>query len=159
MERTNRDQLVGSIFKGKIKNLEPSLQAAFVDIGCGKNAFLHYWDMLPAMQDMLEDGEDDADSDHENDRPQQPAPQPQNAVQPASQMQNATQSRKQRSKHQRNGVQQQTAPQPQLAQQESAPPKKGFLARILDFFARRKETPSEVVTQPVTQPAADAQKQ
>ena len=33
MERTNRDQLVGSIFKGRIKNLEPSLQAAFVDIG------------------------------------------------------------------------------------------------------------------------------
>ncbi len=155
MERTNRDQLVGSIFKGKIKNLEPSLQAAFVDIGCGKNAFLHYWDMLPATQDMLEDGEDDADSDRENDRPQQPAPQPQNAVQPAPQMQNATQSRKQRSKHQRNGAQQQTAQQPQPAQQQSAPPKKGFLARILDFFARRKETPSEAVTQPVTQPTAD----
>ena len=63
MERTNRDQLVGSIFKGKIKNLEPSLQAAFVDIGCGKNAFLHYWDMLPATQEMLEDGGDDIDDE------------------------------------------------------------------------------------------------
>ncbi len=60
MERTNKDRIVGSIYKGKIKNLEPSLQAAFVDIGVGKNAFLHYWDMLPATLEKLEgDGEDD----------------------------------------------------------------------------------------------------
>ena len=60
MERTNKDRLVGSIYKGKIKNLEPSLQAAFVDIGVGKNAFLHYWDMLPATLEKLEgEGEDD----------------------------------------------------------------------------------------------------
>ena len=62
IERTTRDRLVGSIFKGKIKNLEPSLQAAFVDIGCGKNAFLHYEDMIPAVQD-LEDDERDDDED------------------------------------------------------------------------------------------------
>ena len=62
MERTNKDRIVGSIYKGRIKNLEPSLQAAFVDIGIGKNAFLHYWDMLPATQEMLEgDGEEDDD--------------------------------------------------------------------------------------------------
>ena len=63
MERTNRDRIVGSIYKGRIKNLEPSLQAAFVDIGVGKNAFLHYWDMLPATQEMLEDGGDGFDDD------------------------------------------------------------------------------------------------
>jgi len=57
IERRDRDRLAGSIFKGRIKNLEPSLQAAFVDIGTGKNAFLHYWDMLPATKEMLE-GED-----------------------------------------------------------------------------------------------------
>ncbi|HOG50866.1 MAG TPA: ribonuclease E/G, partial [Lentisphaeria bacterium] len=62
MERKSRDRLVGSIYKARIKNLEPSLQAAFVDIGCGKNAFLHYWDMLPATQDMLEGGDDNADN-------------------------------------------------------------------------------------------------
>ncbi len=56
IERKDGDRLVGSLFKGRIKNLEPSLQAAFVDIGTNKNAFLHYWDMLPATQEMLEDG-------------------------------------------------------------------------------------------------------
>ncbi|MCM8536103.1 MAG: Rne/Rng family ribonuclease [Lentisphaeraceae bacterium] len=48
VERYDQQRLVGSIFKGKIKNLEDSLQAAFVDIGYSKNAFLHYWDMIPA---------------------------------------------------------------------------------------------------------------
>ena len=39
--------MVGAIFKGKVQNLEPGLKAAFVNIGQEKNAFLHYWDMLP----------------------------------------------------------------------------------------------------------------
>ena len=41
IERTTEKQIVASIFKGKIKNLEPGLKAAFVDIGFEKNAFLH----------------------------------------------------------------------------------------------------------------------
>ncbi|HAY74957.1 MAG: Rne/Rng family ribonuclease [Verrucomicrobiota bacterium] len=47
VERLNEDRMVGAIFKGKVQNLEPGLKAAFVDIGQEKNAFLHYWDMLP----------------------------------------------------------------------------------------------------------------
>ncbi|MDD2709201.1 MAG: Rne/Rng family ribonuclease [Verrucomicrobiae bacterium] len=51
IERTNEQRLVGSIFKGSIKNLEPGLKAAFVDIGFEKNAFLHYWDIIPESAD------------------------------------------------------------------------------------------------------------
>lgn len=51
MERVGEDRLVGSIYKGKIQNLEAGLKAAFVDIGMPKNAFLHYWDILPAAND------------------------------------------------------------------------------------------------------------
>jgi ribonuclease G len=43
--------MVGAIFKGRVQNLEAGLKAAFVDIGQPKNAFLHYWDMLPAAND------------------------------------------------------------------------------------------------------------
>ena len=46
---TDRQQLFGAIFKGKIQNLESGLKAAFVDIGQEKNAFLHYWDILPCL--------------------------------------------------------------------------------------------------------------
>ncbi|MFO7821761.1 MAG: Rne/Rng family ribonuclease [Lentisphaeria bacterium] len=57
IERADEHRLVGSIFKGVVRNLEPSLQAAFVNIGAPKNAFLHYWDMLPATEDVLEEEE------------------------------------------------------------------------------------------------------
>jgi ribonuclease G len=47
VERSGDERLVGSIYKGKVKNLEDGLKAAFVDIGFEKNAFLHYWDIIP----------------------------------------------------------------------------------------------------------------
>jgi len=51
IERTTDERLVGSIFKGKVRNLEDGLKAAFVDIGFEKNAFLHYWDIVPSSFD------------------------------------------------------------------------------------------------------------
>jgi ribonuclease G len=51
IERTTEERLVGSIFKGKVRNLEDGLKAAFVDIGFEKNAFLHYWDIVPTSFD------------------------------------------------------------------------------------------------------------
>lgn len=51
LEHRNENRMVGAIFKGKVQNLEGGLKAAFVDIGQPKNAFLHYWDMLPAAND------------------------------------------------------------------------------------------------------------
>ena len=51
IERTTEERLVGSIFKGKVRNLEDGLKAAFVDIGFEKNTFLHYWDIVPNQFD------------------------------------------------------------------------------------------------------------
>ena len=51
IERTTEERLVGSIFKGRVRNLEDGLKAAFVDIGFEKNAFLHYWDIVPNQFD------------------------------------------------------------------------------------------------------------
>ncbi|MBN1557549.1 MAG: Rne/Rng family ribonuclease [Lentisphaerae bacterium] len=47
VEHPTEERIVGSIYKGRIQNLEHDLQAAFVNIGLRKNAFLHYWDMTP----------------------------------------------------------------------------------------------------------------
>jgi ribonuclease E len=41
IERISRGQAVGNVYKGKIINVEPSLEAAFVDIGLKRNGFLH----------------------------------------------------------------------------------------------------------------------
>ncbi len=51
IEHKGENRMVGAIFKGRVQNLEAGLKAAFVDIGQPKNAFLHYWDMLPAAND------------------------------------------------------------------------------------------------------------
>jgi ribonuclease E len=45
IERASQDNLVGNIYKGRVVNLEPSIQAAFVDFGVGRNGFLHISDV------------------------------------------------------------------------------------------------------------------
>jgi len=47
VERASQDNYVGNIYKGKIVNLEPSIQAVFVDFGVGQNGFLHISDVEP----------------------------------------------------------------------------------------------------------------
>ena len=62
VEHPEDERLVGCVFKGRIQNLQDDLQAAFVDIGLKKNAFLHYWDMQPdfdAFLDEIDDGDDE----------------------------------------------------------------------------------------------------
>src|SRR5262252_8083240 len=51
VERKSSRNIVGSVYKGKVKNIEMGLKAMFVDIGLDKNAFLHFWDAIPAALD------------------------------------------------------------------------------------------------------------
>jgi ribonuclease G len=51
VEREGDQNIVGGIFKGRVKNIEAGLKAMFVDIGLDKNAFLHFWDAIPAALD------------------------------------------------------------------------------------------------------------
>ena len=52
-QKTNTNFTVGDIFLGKIKKLMPGLNAAFVDIGHKKDAFLHYTDLGPKLRSLL----------------------------------------------------------------------------------------------------------
>ncbi|AJY76067.1 Rne/Rng family ribonuclease [Paenibacillus beijingensis] len=46
MERSETGGLVGNIYKGRVVNVLPGMQAAFVDIGLNKNAFLYIDELL-----------------------------------------------------------------------------------------------------------------
>jgi ribonuclease G len=46
LERTGHDGCIGNIFKGQVSRVLPGLQAAFVDIGLERSAFLHAADMM-----------------------------------------------------------------------------------------------------------------
>ena len=45
IERNSLENFVGNIYKGRVVNIEPSIQAAFVDFGVGRNGFLHVSDV------------------------------------------------------------------------------------------------------------------
>ena len=54
MERSDASSAPGSVYIGKIVNIETTLQAAFVDIGEDRNAFLPFREMIPATSDIAE---------------------------------------------------------------------------------------------------------
>lgn len=63
IERSESGHIVGNIYKGKINNVLPGMQAAFIDIGREKNAFLYIGDILPdsgrlSTDEMLSSGQD-----------------------------------------------------------------------------------------------------
>ncbi|RKD27967.1 RNAse G [Caminicella sporogenes DSM 14501] len=47
IETKNSKRIVGNIYKGRVKNVLPGMQAAFIDIGLEKNAFLYVKDAMP----------------------------------------------------------------------------------------------------------------
>ncbi|MFZ3130604.1 MAG: ribonuclease E/G, partial [Desulfosporosinus sp.] len=47
-EEGGASHLVGNIYRGRVENVLPGMQAAFVDIGLDKNAFLYVGDAVPS---------------------------------------------------------------------------------------------------------------
>ena len=56
-ERPGQEKLPGSIFVGRVANILPGMQAAFVDIGLEKNALLHAGDIKLNKSDFGTDAE------------------------------------------------------------------------------------------------------
>lgn len=52
-EQLDSEFSVGDIFLGKVRKVSPGLNAAFVDIGHEKEAFLHYTDLGPQLRSMI----------------------------------------------------------------------------------------------------------
>ncbi|HOU30867.1 MAG TPA: S1 RNA-binding domain-containing protein, partial [Bacteroidales bacterium] len=51
-EKRNVKFNVGDIYLGKVKKIMPGLNAAFVDVGYEKDAFLHYFDLGPQFRTL-----------------------------------------------------------------------------------------------------------
>jgi ribonuclease G len=52
-EKTDANFAVGDLYLGKVKKLIPGLNAAFIDVGFEKDAFLHYTDLSPYVRSIL----------------------------------------------------------------------------------------------------------
>lgn len=57
IERTHHERLVGNIYRGKVSSVLPGMQAAFIDIGHEKNAFLYVGDAIP-QKEFSEESDD-----------------------------------------------------------------------------------------------------
>ena len=63
VSRKGAEPIVGNIYKGKVENIVKGMQAAFVDIGQGRNAFLSVGDILPDKGDFEFAGQSEQVSD------------------------------------------------------------------------------------------------
>jgi len=54
VERKDRQNIVGNIYKGFVKDVLPGMGAAFIEIGLERTAFLHYSDIVTDFLDMFE---------------------------------------------------------------------------------------------------------
>ena len=52
-ERSNNQFVVGDVYLGRIKKVMPGLNAAFIDVGHEKDAFLHYTDLSPEIRSVM----------------------------------------------------------------------------------------------------------
>ena len=52
-QKSDANFAAGDIYLGKVKKLIPGLNAAFVDVGFDKDAFLHYTDLSPYVKSLL----------------------------------------------------------------------------------------------------------
>lgn len=52
-ENEKQERLEGNIYIGQVRDIIPGMQAAFVDIGTGKNSFIHLKDILPKVDEKV----------------------------------------------------------------------------------------------------------
>ena len=73
VERNSLENYVGNIYKGRVVNIEPSIQAVFVDFGVGRNGFLHVSDVeYQYYKHLAPNGGERDDDDEPDDEPREP---------------------------------------------------------------------------------------
>src|SRR5205814_8181135 len=76
VERERQRGVVGNVYKGRVSNVLPGMQCAFIDLGLERDGFLYVADVVDAMEefDKLDSGEDEDNA--KDEKPKGPRPQP-----------------------------------------------------------------------------------
>src|SRR3954465_5086501 len=70
VDRPDARRMVGDIYLGRVDAVLPGIQAAFVDIGTEKSAFLHASDLVRETAEEAEDEDEEEDEDQTEEPPQ-----------------------------------------------------------------------------------------
>src|SRR5438034_8293534 len=75
VENAHRPGIAGNIYKGRVSRVLPGMQAAFVDIGTGRDTFLHVSDLPAAASGAVEfEADEDGDEPEAVPAPETPPP-------------------------------------------------------------------------------------
>src|SRR4029079_15746764 len=69
VDRPDNRRIVRDIYLGRVDGVLPGIQAAFVDIGTEKSAFLHASDLVRESAEEAEDEDEDDESENGNGSP------------------------------------------------------------------------------------------
>src|SRR5256886_14557512 len=70
VDRPDNRRMVGDIYLGRVDAVLPGIQAAFVDIGTEKSAFLHASDLVRETAEEAEDEDEEDDEEQTDEAPQ-----------------------------------------------------------------------------------------
>jgi ribonuclease G len=138
VDRADQRRMVGDIYLGRVDAVLPGIQAAFVDIGQEKSAFLHASDLLEPDED------DEPEPDDSDDQPDEAAAlgaeSANNAEVPSADSDNGSDPRKNR----RSGPH----PRPEIRQREVSPRRQ--IPDIGEILKKGQTLPVQVTKEPIS---------
>ena len=146
VDRPDHRRTVGDIYLGRVEAVLPGIQAAFVDIGQEKSAFLHASDLLEPDEDEEPDDEEEAD-DPPGGEPPNPGPEPaEGAVEESPPERKAPWRSRDRRRRRGNGGAGER-PEAERRQREISP--RRALPNIQDILKKGQTLPVQVTKEPI----------
>ena len=134
VDRADQRRMVGDIYLGRVDAVLPGIQAAFVDIGQEKSAFLH-------ASDLLEPDEDDEPEDEDDEQPDEEAAVALSAVESSEHGPEA-------GEEPRRGRRGNGAPKPEVRQREVSSRRQ--LPDIAEILKKGQTLPVQVTKEPIS---------
>ena len=146
VDRPDHRRTVGDIYLGRVEAVLPGIQAAFVDIGQEKSAFLHASDLLEPDEDEEPEEEESAVDDEAGSE------QPEGAEAPtgesAPERKGGWRSRDRRRGRRGNGAASVEKPAPSEGRQREISPRRA-LPNIQDILKKGQSLPVQVTKEPI----------
>jgi ribonuclease G len=146
VDRPDHRRTVGDIYLGRVEAVLPGIQAAFVDIGQEKSAFLHASDLLEPDEDEEPEEEEEA-AEEEGGVEQPEVAVAEIAEEPAAERKGGWRSRDRR-RRRGNGAAATERPNPTEGRQREISPRRA-LPNIQDILKKGQSLPVQVTKEPI----------
>ena len=145
VDRPDHRRTVGDIYLGRVEAVLPGIQAAFVDVGQEKSAFLHASDLLEPDED--EDPADEADEDSDGEQGEGSDPPAVALAEGSGERRPEWRGRDRRRRGRGNGGQGERPKEGETRQREISP--RRALPNIQDILKKGQTLPVQVTKEPI----------